>query len=184
MDQARTGVIARTAAGGRAVKILILFVAMVAGSFVPRAHADLKPVVPLVAPELRVEDLQGKTHSLDAYRGQVVLVNFWASWCPPCRKEMPSMQRLTERMGDAPFVILAVASGEPREDVEAFLATMKLTFPILIEQNAATMRAWKVYTLPSSFLLDRQGRIRYVLSGGMEWDDAEAVGIMNRLIKE
>jgi thiol-disulfide isomerase/thioredoxin len=148
------------------------------------ARADLKAIEPRPAPALRIADLGGRAHDLAAYRGRVVLVNFWASWCPPCRKEMPSMQRLAGRLREAPFIILAVDSGDPREDVDAFLATMRLDFPILYEQDAVTMRAWKVFTLPSSFLIDKRGQVRYILSGAIEWDEAEPLAHIQRLLAE
>src|SRR5271157_1579000 len=102
--------------------------------------------------------LDGKVYSLDALRGHVVLLNFWATWCPPCRKEMPDMQKLYERFEKKGFIVLAV-SDEKRETVEGFLAKQSYTFPILLDPDRKTNTAFYVEGIPKSFLFDRQGRL-------------------------
>lgn len=140
---------------------------------------DPSPAPPLVAP-----DLAGKQHDLADYRGKVVLLNFWATWCPPCRREMPSMERLRVKMQGRPLEILALDSAEPLEDVKAFLALMKLDFTILLDPDGAITKRWKVFGLPTTFLIDRQGRIRHVLSGPAEWDEGEALQAIEALLVE
>ena len=137
-----------------------------------------------VAPAFLAKDLAGQSHTLADYRGKVVLLNFWASWCPPCRREMPSMERLRLKMAGRPLVILALDSVEPVEDVQAFLTTMKLDFPILLDPEGENTRRWKVYALPTTFLLDKAGRIRHVLKGGAEWDEGEALEAIEGLLQE
>jgi len=102
--------------------------------------------------------LDGKVYNLDALRGHVVLLNFWATWCPPCRKEMPDMQKLYERFEKKGFIVLAV-SDEKRETVEGFLAKQSYTFPILLDPHRKTNTAFYVEGIPKSFLFDRQGRL-------------------------
>jgi peroxiredoxin len=102
--------------------------------------------------------LDGKVYNLDALRGHVVLLNFWATWCPPCRKEMPDMQKLYERFEKKGFLVLAV-SDEKRETVEGFLAKQNYTFPILLDPDRKTNTAFYVEGIPKSFLFDRQGRL-------------------------
>ena len=102
--------------------------------------------------------LDGKVYNLDALRGHVVLLNFWATWCPPCRKEMPDMQKLYERFEKKGFLVLAV-SDEKRETVEGFLAKQSYTFPILLDPDRKTNTAFYVEGIPKSFLFDRQGRL-------------------------
>jgi peroxiredoxin len=102
--------------------------------------------------------LDGKVYNLEALRGHVVLLNFWATWCPPCRKEMPDMQRLYERFEKKGLIVLAV-SDEKRETVEGFLAKQSYTFPILLDPDRKTNTAFYVEGIPKSFLFDRQGRL-------------------------
>ena len=146
------------------------------------AGLESRPAQP--APALQAKDFAGRSHTLADYRGQVVLLNFWASWCPPCRREMPSMERLRLRMAGRPLVILALDSVEPVEDVQEFLATMKLGFPVLLDPAGENTRRWKVYALPTTFLLDSSGRIRHVLKGGAEWDEGEALEAIEGLLRE
>ncbi len=132
---------------------------------------------------LRLTDLDGKVHDLADYKGQVVLVNFWASWCPPCVKEMPSMQRLKEKMAGKPFVILAVNMAEPENEVRDFLASkVTVDFPILMDRDGAALKAWKVFVFPTSFVVGPDGKIRYGLYGEFEWDTEEAIRIMVELL--
>ncbi|MBI5783615.1 MAG: TlpA family protein disulfide reductase [Gammaproteobacteria bacterium] len=136
-----------------------------------------------VAPPLRLTDLDGKTHDLADYKDKVVLVNFWASWCPPCVKEMPSMQRLKEKMAGKPFVILAVNMAEPENEVRDFLATkVKVDFPILMDRDGAALKAWKVFVFPTSFIVGPDEKIRYGLYGEFEWDTDEIIRVMGGLL--
>jgi peroxiredoxin len=149
------------------------------------AHgAGLEPRAKQEAPAMRAVDLQGQTRSLADYRGRVVLLNFWATWCPPCRHEMPSMERLRRNMAGRPLEILAVDSAETPEEVQAFLKTLDLGFPILLDPDGQNTRRWKVNALPTTFLLDGEGRIRYVLKGGAEWDEGEALQAIETLLAE
>ena len=102
--------------------------------------------------------LDGKIYNLDALRGHVVLLNFWATWCPPCRKEMPDMQKLYERFEKKGLIVLAV-SDEKRETVEGFLTKQSYTFPVLLDPDRKTNTAFYVEGIPKSFLFDRQGRL-------------------------
>ncbi len=137
-----------------------------------------------VPPSLKLTDLDGKVHDLADYKGKVVLVNFWASWCPPCVKEMPSMQRLKEKMAGRPFVILAVNMAEPENEVRDFLATkVKVDFPILMDRDGTALKAWKVFVFPTSFIVGLDGMIRYGLYGEFEWDTDEAIRVIEPLLK-
>lgn len=139
---------------------------------------------PALAPILNARDLSGTSRSLADYRGKVVLLNFWASWCPPCLREMPSMERLRVKMAGRPLEIVALASAEGPNDVKAFLSKMKLGFPILLDTDGSNTKRWKVFALPTSFLLDAKGRVRYVLTGPTEWDEGEALKIIESMLEE
>jgi len=151
------------------------------------AHAkELKPLAPRVPfSSLALPDLNGKAHSLADYKGKVVLVNFWATWCPPCRAEMPSMQRLKERMAGKPFVILAVDMAESEAEVRSFLKEIKpakIDFTILMDKSGKTIKEWKVSVFPTTFIIDAEGLRRYSVLGGAEWDEYDAVQKIEALL--
>jgi thiol-disulfide isomerase/thioredoxin len=131
--------------------------------------AELKRWEGGATPPLALEDLAGRTHSLADYRGKVVLVNFWATWCEPCRAEMPSIDRLRSALKGKPFEVLAVNLAEPLSRIEKFVAAMPLGFPLLRDRDGTVGRAWKAKLLPASFLIGRDGRIRYVVYGELDW---------------
>jgi thiol-disulfide isomerase/thioredoxin len=130
-------------------------------------------------PPLQWFDLDGRTQDLAQLRGRVVLVNFWASWCPPCVREMPSMQRLKEKLANRPFTILAVNMAESDKDVRAFLAKMKVDFAVPMDRDGTVLKSWKVFVFPTSFVLDTQGNIRLGVFGEVEWDSPE---VMEKLV--
>jgi thiol-disulfide isomerase/thioredoxin len=133
-------------------------------------------------PPLRLADLAGKTHDLADYQGQVVLVNFWATWCPPCVKEMPSMQRLQDNLAGKSFAVLAVNMGEDEKTVRAFLGKIPVDFTILLDRDGAALKRWKVFVFPTSFVLGPDGRIEYGLYGELEWDTENTIAIIEGLM--
>ena len=134
---------------------------------------DLKPWKGGPTPPLALNDLNGKLHKLEEYRGKVVMVQFWATYCPPCLKEMPSMMRLQTKLAGKPFVILAVNMGETKKEVKDFLAKVNADFTILMDSDGKALGSWKIFVAPSTFLVDPKGKIRYALQGGAEWDAPE-----------
>ena len=145
------------------VPVAVLLASGLAGA------AELRPWDGGAPPPLSLEDLAGKTHSLADYRGKVVLVNFWATWCEPCRAEMPSIERLRRSLQGKPFEVLAVNLAEPRSRIEKFLAAMPLGFPLLLDRDGAAAKSWKAKILPASYVLGRDGRIRFVAYGELDW---------------
>ena len=154
--------------------LLVLLICLF--TFHPVAHAQtLKPYSGGPTPPLELHDLNGKTHNLVNYRGQVVMVQFWATYCGPCIKEMPSMQRLQSKLAGKPFVILGVNMGEPEKDIRDFLKKVNVNYTILTDGEGKALSAWKVFVAPTTFLIDSEGRIRYAMQGGEEWDRPEYV---------
>ena len=135
------------------------------------------------APEFELRDLDNQLHRLSDYRGKVVLVNFWASWCIPCVMEMPGMQRLADTLKNQPFEILAVNISDTKNQIREFIKRMDLRLIILMDGNGETFKAWQGKVLPASFLLDRSGRIRYQVIGPLEWDSDEAGKIIEELLQ-
>lgn len=120
------------------------------------------------APELTLTDMQGVSRSLSDYRGQIVLVNLWATWCPPCKEEMPALQAFYDKHERNGFVIIAVNDGDPAADVFQFVKDYKLTFPVWLDPTyIATEQAFKTLNLPSSFVIDRDGTTRLMWVGGI-----------------
>ncbi|MHB1213746.1 MAG: TlpA family protein disulfide reductase [Thiobacillus sp.] len=150
----------------------------------PLLSHSLTMQAPKPAPALKLKDLDGKTLDLAQYKGKVVLINFWATWCPPCRREMPSMERLSQALKGEPFVALAVDVGEDVDTIEVFTSQLDTmpTFPILLDTRSRSMQVWKVAGLPTTYLVDKQGRIIASAIGGREFDHPEIVqAIRDRL---
>ena len=113
------------------------------------------------SPELTLTDLEGVTRSLSDYEGQVILVNLWATWCPPCKEEMPTLQAYHDKYQDRGFSIIAINDGDPAPDVIQFVEEYQLTFPVWLDPTyIATEDAFKTMNLPSSFVIDRGGIVR------------------------
>jgi len=142
--------------------------ALAAATFAALA-ADLSPWRGGAAPPLALEDLQGEKHDLADYKGKVVLVNFWATWCEPCRAEMPSIERLKSSLAGKPFAVLGVNLAEPLSRIEKFTAALPLSFPLLRDRDGDVAKAWRAKVLPASFLVGRDGRIRYYVYGELDW---------------
>ncbi len=132
-------------------------------------------------PPLRLNTLEGEEIDLERLKGQVVLVNFWATWCAPCIEEIPSLGRLTDRLKGKPFRVLAVNIGEQPEAVRRFLERIPVNFDILLDPESRAVRDWKVYAYPSNYLIDREGRIRYGYRGALTWDAPEIVETIESL---
>jgi cytochrome c biogenesis protein CcmG/thiol:disulfide interchange protein DsbE len=143
----------------------------------PAAFPDDLSAVPVqvdfASPKLTLEDLFGKPVSLDDYRGSVVLVNLWATWCPPCREEMPALQTFYEKYRSDGFVLVAINQEEPRELVEPFVKEFGLTFPVWLDLNYLAEQEFNTNSLPSSFIIDRSGRVRLMWFGGISKKNLE-----------
>lgn len=146
------------------------------------------------APDFTATNMAGETVRLSDYRGKVVLVNVWATWCAPCREEMPSMQRLYEALEGTDFEILAVSIdaqagqqdlfGRPGGDLGAFAEEMGLTFPILHDPEARIERIYQTTGVPETFLIGRDGLIYKKVAGGTEWDAPVNQELVRRLLAE
>ena len=134
------------------------------------------------APALVLKDVNGTTHDLASYRGRVVLINFWATWCVPCRDEMPSIQKLRDRLAGKPFVVFAVNVDEPDSRVRNFLNETRLDLPTLLDQNKTVTRAWGVRVMPTTFIVGRDGRLRYRAVGDLDWSGDVVVGTILQLL--
>lgn len=137
--------------------------------------------VPLKAPNFELRSLAGEreTRAKRDYRGRVVLLNFWASWCPPCREEFPSLERLQQALGGRDFSVLAIAVADSETAVSRFLEGRRLAFDVLLDDDRKTAADYRAAGVPVTYLLDRQGRMLAGKTGPRQWDAPE----MQRLIR-
>ena len=156
----------------------LLAAALAAAILFPASHvvgaekkpAELRPWSG-ATPALSLKDLGGAQHKLEAYRGKVVILNFWATWCEPCREEMPSFNRLRKALEGQPVAMFAVNIGEGEGRINEFLAKVPVDFPVLLDRDSQLSRAWKVRLMPTTFILGTDGRIRYTFAGERDWAD-------------
>ena len=126
------------------------------------------------APEFTLKDVDGKAVSLASYKGTVVLLNFWATWCPSCRDEMPAMTKLSQQFKNRKFSIIAVSTDRSFSYVRDFLKKHPADFTVLVDDELAVSRSlYKVFVLPMSFLIDKKGMIVERYYGGENWTDPE-----------
>jgi peroxiredoxin len=167
-----------------AFRALLLGVAFALFSGTAPAANELKPF-PGTAPDFAAQDLQGKPVRLSAYRGKVVLLNFWATWCPPCRKEMPSMERLHRAYRERGLVVLALSQDDlPLDDVRRFAVLLGLTFPVWHDRDSAVGRQYQVPGVPTSYLIAHDGQFAWRVLGEYDWDGREAHGAVELLLSE
>ena len=125
----------------------------------------------VVAPDFELIDTDGNTHRLSDYRGKTVIINFWTTWCPPCREEIPSMNRAYEVLADENVEILAINMGEDEDTIFIFTADYPADFPLLLDREGAVIAEWPVKGLPTTYVVAPDGNIAYRAIGGREWDD-------------
>jgi cytochrome c biogenesis protein CcmG, thiol:disulfide interchange protein DsbE len=146
--------------------------------------AALQRRSPSLAPDFAVPDLSGQAVRLSGLRGKVVLLNLWTTWCPPCREEMPSMEKLYQRLRDRGFVLLAVSQDEGgKEAVEPFVRDLGLTFPVLVDPEHQVGDRYQVWGYPESFIIDREGRVVERVIGPRDWTLPEQVAALERLLE-
>jgi peroxiredoxin len=137
------------------------------------------------APNFAYPGLDGKTLSLSDYRGKVVLVNIWATWCRPCIDEMPSMEKLYNKLKGEDFEILAVSiDAQGHKAVTPFMRTYKLTFPALIDSEATIQNLYKATGIPESFIINKNGILVKKIIGSLNWDTPEVLRFFRNLIKK
>lgn len=166
----------------RGLKIFLATVAV--GACLIGAILWLRPRTPEMAPDFALTALSGQAIRLSSLRGRVVLVNLWTTWCPPCREEMPSMERLYARFRGPDFELLAVSEDEAdgRAQVEAFVREMDVSFPVLLDPDRMVGAAYGVWGYPETFVIDREGRIVEHVVGPRHWDAPEQVALVERLL--
>jgi peroxiredoxin len=152
------------------------------------ADGTITPAMPtstrtVVAPDFALRDLDGTMRDLASFRGRVILLNFWATWCPPCRSEMLSMAELYQTYKDYGFEVVAVSSDvQGAEVVQPFVTQLHLSFTTLLDATGQVTRLYGVTSLPTTYLLDREGRLVTVAIGGHDWATPEARALITSLL--
>lgn len=149
---------------------LVVLLAALTGA----AHAEQSmTAIPgnIMAPEFVLQDTEGNTHRLSDYRGKPVIINFWTTWCPPCREELPSMNRAWHLLEKEGIAMLALNMGENEDAIFIFSADYPTDFPILMDQSGEVIEQWPVKGLPTTYVIAPDGTIAYRAIGSREWDD-------------
>ena len=164
------------------ILIILLLTALSAFSSAQQAGTGLTKI-PGTSPaaDFLLTDLDGNQHRLSDYRGQVVIINFWATWCPPCRDEMPSMQRAWEQLEKEDILMLGINVGEDEDIIFQFTASYPVEFPLLMDRDSKVINQWPVNGLPTTFVVDPKGEIVYRAIGGREWDDPQLLDLVRAL---
>jgi len=143
----------------------------------------IKPVINR-APEFSLRELNGNVASLSGYRGKMVLLNFWATWCGPCRDEMPSMEQLSRSFGGQGLTVVAINQRENAALVARFMKTHNLNFSTLLDADGRVAASYRVYGIPVSYVIDSDGRAIGMKSGSMDWASPRAVDMFRKLVDE
>jgi len=153
----------------------------------PELSHELSPVERVVsASDFELKNMDEESKKLSDYKGSVVLLNFWATWCPPCIREMPSMERLHQKIGGEKFNVIALNQMEDADQVFAFTGQLEIdpTFEILFDETSSVSSSYSVRGLPTTYLIDKKGNIRYRAVGGRLFDHPDVVQIIKQLIDE
>jgi peroxiredoxin len=145
---------------------------------------SMEPVEKRLAPDFRLKNLDGNAVRLYDLKGKVVLLNFWATWCPSCRFEMPAMEALHKELSSQGLVVLTVAFRESAEDVRAFYKEHSLSLPALLDHNAEAFELYDTWSLPTTFLIDKRGYVVGKAVGYREWNSDQTKAFFTQLLKE
>ncbi len=139
---------------------------------------------PQAVPDFSIQNLQGKRVDIRDHRGQVILLNFWATWCPNCRQEGPSLQKLYSQYQSKGLILYRINSKEKLETIKQFMEKESLNVPVLIDENGYTERLFGVWVHPTTYLINRQALVCYRTMGAFDWTTLQATSIIDQLLKE
>jgi thiol-disulfide isomerase/thioredoxin len=151
----------------------ILFILFFSSAVIAAEVEPLQPLsMPRPAPAFNFPDRDGVAHTLQDYSGQVLVVNFWATWCPPCVRELPALDRLQQQLADNGVVVLGVNLGETTEDINTFLQrVVDVEFTLLLDPTMHASSEWGIRGLPTTYIIDDHGQILFEVLGDKHWDD-------------
>jgi peroxiredoxin len=182
---------------GRWKRLAKIFMASTCAGFFWVAGADISSVPtasgqsvfqsytkPQPVPDFSLQNLQGKSVDIRDHRGQVILLNFWATWCPNCRQEGPSLQKLFTQYQSRGVILYRITSKEKAETIKQFLEKESLNVPVLIDKTGQTERLFGVWVHPTTYLINRQALVYYRIMGTTDWTTLQATSIIDQLLKE
>jgi len=150
----------------------------------PAAFPITRAAEPIAATEFELVDLAGRPFRLRDLRGRVVLLNFWATWCGPCREEMPALGTLATELGPRGLAVVGVNYKESKSGIEAFLRERQLSIPVVLDKQGAVAERYQVYALPVTVVLNRRGMVVGTVLGGRDWVGPDARGFLGQLLTE
>jgi peroxiredoxin len=162
---------------------LLAFVFVVILLAPPAAAVEIDMPPNTKAPGFVLKNMDGEHVSLAALRGKVVLLNFWATWCRPCKEEMPAFEKLYAKYKDRGFVVLAVSINRSKTSITGFLEDMDLSYHILMDDDSRVLKLYKVYSIPTTFLIDKTGLIVKKYHGQEDWTSTEMASTIEELLK-
>lgn len=166
--------------------ILRLLLLLLVGGFIYAIlrPANSGPALGDTTPDFQLSDMDGKPLQLSGYRGKVVVLNFWATWCPPCVDEMPSLNRFQETLAPKGVVVLAVSVDDDEQVLRKFAADHQLKMTILRDPGRKVSSQYQTYKYPETYILDRQGRLAQKLIGEADWNDPNLVSFVQQLVSK
>ena len=169
----------------RSVILFLTLIVMAAASVAQEKPRETLPPVdsPYPAPDFELQGEDGKTYKLSDFRGQVVVLNFWATWCPPCRFEMPSMESAWQMLEGKGVMFLGVNVGEDEDTIFEFTGEYPLSFPLPMDRDGSVIKAYDVVGLPTTYVIDPKGRVTHRAVGSRYWDGAHIVDALRALLK-
>ncbi len=167
---------------GRIVLLLCLTTLLASCEKQEGGKTQLQAAIGKPAPDFTLSDLNGKTWKLSDLKGKVVFVNFWATWCPPCRQEMPSMQALYKEMASERFEMLAILQNDDPARAEKLARQLGITFPILVDPESKAAKAYGLTGVPETFIVDASGILREKFIGAYPWDSPQAKSMIGKYI--
>lgn len=138
---------------------------------------------PFAAADFSLPADDGKIYRLSDYKGKVVILNFWATWCPPCRREMPSLEKLWQKIKNQDMVVLAINVGENADTIFEFTGNYPVSFPLLMDKDGKVIKDYPAQGLPTTYIIDPRGIVTHRAVGGREWDDAAILTQLQTLRK-
>lgn len=131
-----------------------------------------------------LRDVNGKLYSVSDFTGKVTVINFWATWCPPCVEEIPSLNRLREKMKNKQFQLISINYAESPKQIRDFMQQVKVDFPVLVDPEGKMAKQWRVIAFPSTFVIGPDGKIKYGVNAAIHWDTDEVINKLNKLLSQ